>query len=968
MSPSRLVAVCLLICTSACGGGGGGGGSSQAPPPTVSLSSDNTNVPAGSSITLTWSSTNASSCAASGAWSGNEPTTGSTTISGLMQTSSFALSCTGTGGTAQASVSVTVIPPPPLPTVTISATSMTVAMAATDTLNWTTANATSCTASGDWSGSQATSGSTSVGPITRQATYTLTCDGPGGIASNSVSVAVSQTLPPATPIAVLNAGVVILDDATASALIQSTSTSLTFTGAIPITVGEVFLLSGSAYLATTVAQANGQTTVTVTPPSLDQLFSSFTITGTYQLSPNQVVSQSSAARDFMALQRRPGAVTVSTSIPLPLSYTSGSISIQGSGNLSLTATPNIQFSLANGLAGSTLELDSTLSAQATLTVTGTATVPWTTLYSIGTYRINIPVTLVGSALQLLGINVASIQIPVSVGFSGSTELTASVSPSVSLSNSTLLSVAQDGSFSATELTPQGANALTIGGVNLTPDASVPEEVQLTLTAFPAIEARPGLAILNTVAFLGVDLKLGPKATVTFEVTGSGASLGYCGSYSGAAQLEANAFYKGIGNVSYTWPASGALDFTLASFGPAPLAAQCGLLPIVTVTPQAAAVLFSSLTVGVQVSPPSSGVPSGTSLPSGSVTLTLDGSSCMATLDSNGTGSCSVTPGTPGARSLTYSYSGDTNYMATIPASQSIDVALADTVTTLSASPMNVLAGSSVTFNTAVAPSPPGSGSQPLPTQTIAIKDESGTTVCDITLDPTATGSCTYTEPLVATHAYTASYSGDANYNPSSSQPVTVTVTGLTISPSASTVTVGGTLTLSVTNESGNPVPVTWQCSDTSVAAVSPSPPATSASGTVTGVAPGTATIQVQDPVSLATASTSVTVGSPWLGTWIGTNPIGGQGHCGMPATYNPVYATLSAIAGNPNQFAFELYDGTPYCAGYPLGCPYYTDTVTISGNSGSSQYTTLTLSGTGANLQIQVSIPIYCYTVTLTPY
>jgi hypothetical protein len=84
------------------------------PPPTVALSATPTSVTAGTASTLTWSSTNATSCTASGAWSGSQPTQGSTSTGALNQNSTYTLTCTGGGGSASALVSVSVasVPPP----------------------------------------------------------------------------------------------------------------------------------------------------------------------------------------------------------------------------------------------------------------------------------------------------------------------------------------------------------------------------------------------------------------------------------------------------------------------------------------------------------------------------------------------------------------------------------------------------------------------------------------------------------------------------------------------------------------------------------------------------------------------------------------------------------------------------------------------------------------------------------------
>jgi hypothetical protein len=65
-------------------------------------------------------------------------------------------------------------------------------------LTWTSTNADSCNASNAWSGTKATSGSQSTGNLTSSKTYTITCSGSGGSASDSVviNVGASQNNPP----------------------------------------------------------------------------------------------------------------------------------------------------------------------------------------------------------------------------------------------------------------------------------------------------------------------------------------------------------------------------------------------------------------------------------------------------------------------------------------------------------------------------------------------------------------------------------------------------------------------------------------------------------------------------------------------------------------------------------------------------------------------------------------------------
>jgi hypothetical protein len=78
------------------------------PAPTVALSASPTSLTAGQAATLTWNSTDASSCTASGAWSGAQPTSGSTSTGALNTNSTYTLTCTGAGGAGSASVVVSV--------------------------------------------------------------------------------------------------------------------------------------------------------------------------------------------------------------------------------------------------------------------------------------------------------------------------------------------------------------------------------------------------------------------------------------------------------------------------------------------------------------------------------------------------------------------------------------------------------------------------------------------------------------------------------------------------------------------------------------------------------------------------------------------------------------------------------------------------------------------------------------------
>jgi len=90
------------------------------PVPTVSLTATPTNIPAGGSSTLDWSSTGATSCTASGGWNGAKALSGSQVVSGLVTQATYTLTCSGAGGQANASATVTPDPDTTAPTVSIT--------------------------------------------------------------------------------------------------------------------------------------------------------------------------------------------------------------------------------------------------------------------------------------------------------------------------------------------------------------------------------------------------------------------------------------------------------------------------------------------------------------------------------------------------------------------------------------------------------------------------------------------------------------------------------------------------------------------------------------------------------------------------------------------------------------------------------------------------------------------------------
>ena len=188
---------------------------SQPGAPTLTLTANPTAVQSGGSSTLNWQSTNATSCTASGGWTGTKATTGSEARPNITANTTFNLSCTGAGGSIQRSVTVNVQATPPAPTLTLTANPATIQSGGSSTLNWTSANATSCTASGGWSGSKATSGNQTFTNLTATTNYTLQCTGAGGNVSRTAQVTVTTAPAPtvdlnANPTAVAPSGTSML--------------------------------------------------------------------------------------------------------------------------------------------------------------------------------------------------------------------------------------------------------------------------------------------------------------------------------------------------------------------------------------------------------------------------------------------------------------------------------------------------------------------------------------------------------------------------------------------------------------------------------------------------------------------------------------------------------------------------------------------------------------------------------------
>jgi PKD repeat protein len=157
------------------------------PAPTVTLTASPTSIISGQSSTLTWSSSNATSCTNNFSGTG----TSGTKVVSPTASKTYTVTCTGSGGSTTKNINVMVTgttPPPPPPTAILSASPTSITSGQSSTLTWSSTNATSCT--NNFSGS-GTSGTKVISP-TLSATYTLTCTGAGGSVTSNATISVSQ--------------------------------------------------------------------------------------------------------------------------------------------------------------------------------------------------------------------------------------------------------------------------------------------------------------------------------------------------------------------------------------------------------------------------------------------------------------------------------------------------------------------------------------------------------------------------------------------------------------------------------------------------------------------------------------------------------------------------------------------------------------------------------------------------------
>ncbi|MCX6754119.1 MAG: hypothetical protein NTV03_03645, partial [Candidatus Nomurabacteria bacterium] len=144
-------------------------------------------IAVGETSTISWTSTNTTSCDA-GIGTSTNPN-GSFITEALSESRSYTVTCKGDKGEVSSDAFVNVLDVYKFPVVTVTATPASVDSGKTSKISWTSTNATSCNAGiGRGTG---TTGSFDTGPLVKTTSYTVTCIGPNGQKGGNTSVSIN---------------------------------------------------------------------------------------------------------------------------------------------------------------------------------------------------------------------------------------------------------------------------------------------------------------------------------------------------------------------------------------------------------------------------------------------------------------------------------------------------------------------------------------------------------------------------------------------------------------------------------------------------------------------------------------------------------------------------------------------------------------------------------------------------------
>ena len=434
---------------------------------------------------------------------------------------------------------------------------------------------------------------------------------------------------------------------------------------------------------------------------------------------------------------------------------------------------------------------------------------------------------------------------------------------------------QNFTFSVVGATSSTALALTTG--------TNPSVYGQSLT-FTATVTGSGSTPTGTVTFMDGATPLGPGT-----LDGSGQAT-FTTSTLGAGPHSITAVYGGDG--SFATSTSPALSQTVNQ----------SLTTTALTTSKSPTVYGESVTFTATVAPiaPGAGTPTGTVSFVDTTTSTTLGSGAV---NVSGQATLSTASLGTGAHTITATYSGDANF-STSNGSTGQNVSPGDTTTTVATSKSPTVFGESVTFTATVTPTLPSAGT---PTGTVTFQD-GGSTIGTGPVNGSGQATFTTSALSAASHTITAIYSGDGNFNTSTSSNLIQTV-----NPASTTTTLISSVNPSTINQN-----VTFTAT---VATVSPG----------AGVPTGT--------VTFTDTTTSTSLGTfpldPSAQASVATSTLSAGSHA-ITATYNGA-ADFSGSTGGPLTQNVNLNASTTTLASSQnpsVSGQSVTLTATVSGSAG----------------------------------
>ena len=559
------------------------------------------------------------------------------------------------------------------------------------------------------------------------------------------SVAVTFTVTAASPVGVTPTGNVTVSDGagtTCTASVAAGTCNLTFASAGNKTLTATyagdsnFSSSASGGIAHTVNKADTTTTITSDAPDPSVVGQAVTV-------------------NFAVAVTAPGAGTPTGNVTVS-DGTNSCIGTVAAGSCSITYTAPASVNLTATYAGDA-NFNGSVSANAPHTVNKADTTTAITsdlpdpsvVGQAVTVNFAVAVTAPGAGSPTGNVTVSDgTNSCIGTVAAGSCSITYTAPASVNLTATYAGDANFNGSVSANAPhTVNKANTTT----TITSDAPDPSVVGQAVTVnFTVAVTAPGAgtATGNVTVSDGTDSCTGTVAAGTCSIT-----------FSASGNKTLTATYAGDANFAGSVSAG---EPHVVDRAPT-ITAILSDVPDPSVVGQPVPITFSVIADPARILRPASRAP--VPAPSGNVTVSDGTDSCTGTVAA---GTCSIAFSSPGAKTLTATYAGDTNYAGSTSASEAHTVNKADTTTAITVDAPDASAiDQSVTFNFTVTPVAPGAGT---PTGEVKITD--GSDSCTATV---AVGTCSIIFSTAGVRTLSATYAGDTNFNGSVSSPELHTV-------------------------------------------------------------------------------------------------------------------------------------------------------------------------------------------------